>query len=1549
MKTWKRYLAALLVTVLTVGMTSTAFPKQTETVMAADTETTQTLPLDLYAKWRYLEDGTDPAGDSTAEDYNRTCWTLAEFDDSSWKESEDGVEAKFGAKKGVIGSLGTDSDGNDITPTILLNHYYEGTSTTIPTYFFRTTFTIENVSEIGYLVGTLLYDDAAIIYINGTKVTSFDEPTDGFDTNLSYGGSNATAPKTVSFNVPAETLVEGENILAIEIHNSTKSSSDVYFELTSLEVAEVEIVQKAISMTVGSDETERNLTWYANVPGTGKVQYAMKMGDAFPEEYNEVSTTGVASKDTENGAFYSYKAILSVEPNTEYVYRLVNGETVSETYDFTTGAEGDFSFLFVGDPQIGASSTDADTESWANTLNVATTAFPDYSFLLSAGDQVNTASNEEQYAGFLGNDYMTSLATATVIGNHDTGGAAYSEHFNNPNVSEYGTTTAGSDYWFVYNNVLFMCLNSNSTGTDSVAEHKALMEEAIAANPDVDWKIVVFHHSIFSAASHATNSDIISRRTAYVPIFTELDVDVVLMGHDHIYVRTYMMDMLTPVTTDEVEYSVTNPEDEILYVTVNSSTGSKYYDMQSAEYEYAAVKNQEYAPNFSNVQITEDSFKITTYRVNDMSVVDEFAIYREEVDEERIVDSYTVEEAAQYIGKEAPECEEDGFLFAGWYGDSACTTMPLENLDEVTGTVYALFVPSDILNVKAQISSNLGNSVDTDDGTASIRFVTTVDSLNYRQVGFDVSYDRDGDGISNTYTRVSNKVYRSLYAVSATAGDVMQYLPTVFHNQSVYFKACTVTGVTADYYNLEFTVTPFWYTADGVRVDGITVVRTINDGVHSDAEAKLDGSYYEELEDAIEDANAKEEAKVILLNDAEVESQMTISSNVTIQNKTGEDITIYRGSGLAATNMFCVESDATLTILGTDDAESLVLDGRTVETAMTTDLDTLATTTASLITTEGILSVDHATIQYVKGKVQGAAIYNTGTLVVKESVMDSNYTTGGDSVGRGGAIYSTGDVTITDTTFTNNRGYQGATIASYYGTLTLVGTEGNLEKAIFEENISSYNGGGIRSWGGTVNITNYAFSDNHATGSKGGALYADNKAVVNIKDSKFTGNSSVENGGAVGVGGSVSLTLTGTTDRAVFDSNYARNTDTSNDADRGGAIYAGSGTCSIFGYTFRSNYAEHYGGGLYAGATTTLEDCIFASNISDSNGGAAHLAASSTVKNCKFTNNLSALNGGAIFSRYAATTITITGTDEDVAVFAYNVSNAQKTAATGDTSLWGGGAVCASAGVLSVTGYTFTSNSARYSDGGAINFRGTTLTVDDCDFISNTVTKKSSSYDAYGGAIFMNAGTLYLGQNAGCYFNGNKGTNGGAIYFLDGTSYLYDSNFMSNTASWNGGALYLASAATVTVSNNDFTSNTASGRGGAICNEGGTIYVSDSDFISNTAGYEGGAFRMASSGTATFTNGKFENNTANCNGSETGRGGGAVKFNTGTLTIEGYTFSGNTATGGDTYGHDIKMNTTSTLPTLTNCTFNESNVRDSAGTAAAYTDGGGNTLVTDEE
>ena len=582
-----------------------------------------TVMIDQGTSWKYLDDNTDPAAGGALN-----AWTLGAFDDSAWKEAA----GKFGAKRGEL------ADVSGYMPTVLLNQYYEENKD-IPTYFFRTSVTLENISEITSLSGTFYSDDEAAVYINGHEVFSnLSAQPDG--DNLYYSGHGQGAPEEHEISLSAEEcqeyLVEGENVIAVELHNDRETSSDIYFEFESLNANRNEVfetVQKSVILMVGSDETSRNLTWYANVDTAGSVQWAKQsdMQDGlFPAQYNEAAATSIATNDE---GFYSNQATMTnLEENTAYVYRVVNGDTVSQIYTFETGDfdEG-FSFILAGDPQIGAGNTETDTVGWDETLDTAIAQL-DPDFLVSAGDQVNTNNNETQYTGYL-NDALTYLTSATTIGNHDSGSAAYNEHFNLPNEStQLGATTAGTDYWFVYDNTLFMVINSNNRST---AEHKEFLESAIAQNPDVRWKTVVFHHSVYSTASHVDDGDIIERREELPPMLSELDIDVVLMGHDHVYTRTYMMDGTTPDDSQGVQSEVTNPEG-VLYLTANSASGSKYYDIKAPEAAYSAVMDQSYRRTITDIDVTDTSYTMTTYYMDTMEVLDTFTINKIDTDKSEL-------------------------------------------------------------------------------------------------------------------------------------------------------------------------------------------------------------------------------------------------------------------------------------------------------------------------------------------------------------------------------------------------------------------------------------------------------------------------------------------------------------------------------------------------------------------------------------------------------------------------------------------------------------------------------------------------------------------------------------------------------------------------------------------------------------------------------------------------------------------------------------------------------------------------------------------------
>lgn len=665
LKLKKGIAVGLAICILAVVLPVLAATTDINSIVQTVSETTTTI-VDENTVWNYLDDGTDPS----ANDSDRHSWATVGYDDSAWSSAA----GKFGSKNGALSDLG--SDGTYV-PTVLLNLYINGTAApTVPAYFFRTSVDLEE-DATGIVTGTIYYDDSAIIYINGTKVAAF--YADSLTTNLSYGGSNSGTPLKGTFTADATLLKAGKNIIAVEVHNSKNTSSDIWFSATEMVIDPNGEMpkEKNIALTVGVDESERNITWYEPYgESTASVQYAVKNGDAFPSSYTTAEATVASAKD--QGYNYCKATLTNLSEDTDYVYRLVNGENVSQVYTFSTANSGSFGFVFVSDPQLGANTTiganttaaaATDATAWENTLNLAFEKFPEAHFMISAGDQVNSGANEEQYDYYFSPSILPSITTATVMGNHDSV-VNYNQHFNNPNTTSYGmySGSIGADYWYVYNNVLFMNLN---TMNQSTAEHKAFLQEAIDKNPHVLWRVVVFHHSIYSVASHSVDSDIIQRRTELAPVFDELDIDVVLMGHDHTYTRSYMMNGLVPDTTNGVESSVTDPSG-ILYITANSSTGSKYYPLYNANAAYAAVVEETKVPSYSYVQMTPTSFKITTYRTTDDSVLDDFTINKSSAN--------SLSHNPQLVPAKAATCTQDGNIqyyscsCGRYYEDAEATT-----------------------------------------------------------------------------------------------------------------------------------------------------------------------------------------------------------------------------------------------------------------------------------------------------------------------------------------------------------------------------------------------------------------------------------------------------------------------------------------------------------------------------------------------------------------------------------------------------------------------------------------------------------------------------------------------------------------------------------------------------------------------------------------------------------------------------------------------------------------------------------------------------------
>ena len=435
-------------------------------------------------------------------------------------------------------------------------------------------------------------------------------------------------------------------VSATDVESQTEPQS-VTMSAETADAAGDELVVDSLTVNIGATEDCLGITWYDTSDQAAVLHFA---GKDYTAEVKQASKTGY---------YVNHVDLSGLKPSTKYTYTIsVDGKTSKEyTYETPAFGSDSFSFAAVGDPQLYYKSLDANIEGWTKTVNEVLSDGTDYSFLFSLGDQINEyyaadGSNlskvEAEYSGFFNNESLSSIALATLVGNHDNGNNStlYTEHFQMPGVTSYGQNKEGDgDYSFTYGGVQFMVLNTSNL---SIAEHKTFLEETLKKNPNANWNVVCFHKSMYSVAKHVTEEDIVTLRNGLSPIFKELGIDVVLQGHDHVYARSYIMggkDGMTADVQKNADGTALNDIYEpngVQYVTLNSGSGSKFYSITNEAFTYTAVQNQEKVPNYSKVSVTPDTFTVTTYRTSDQSVVDTFTLHKKAESKELNVEDLVV-------------------------------------------------------------------------------------------------------------------------------------------------------------------------------------------------------------------------------------------------------------------------------------------------------------------------------------------------------------------------------------------------------------------------------------------------------------------------------------------------------------------------------------------------------------------------------------------------------------------------------------------------------------------------------------------------------------------------------------------------------------------------------------------------------------------------------------------------------------------------------------------------------------------------------------------
>jgi hypothetical protein len=178
---------------------------ETGTVTITDNEPATLVPAG--ATWKYLDNGSNQG----------TAWRQAGFNDSGWLSGEAQLGYGDGGEATVVG-------------------YGPSASSKYITTYFRLTFAVADPSLYSALTLSLLRDDGAVVYLNGSEIIRSNMPTGTitYKTRASSIVSGAAESKFFDFTLDPDLLVTGTNVLAVEVHQQVASSSDISFDLKLL-------------------------------------------------------------------------------------------------------------------------------------------------------------------------------------------------------------------------------------------------------------------------------------------------------------------------------------------------------------------------------------------------------------------------------------------------------------------------------------------------------------------------------------------------------------------------------------------------------------------------------------------------------------------------------------------------------------------------------------------------------------------------------------------------------------------------------------------------------------------------------------------------------------------------------------------------------------------------------------------------------------------------------------------------------------------------------------------------------------------------------------------------------------------------------------------------------------------------------------------------------------------------------------------------------------------------------------------------------------------
>ncbi|MBK8001698.1 MAG: immunoglobulin domain-containing protein [Verrucomicrobia bacterium] len=337
----------------------------TITVLQREPDPALVTLISTGAVWKYLDTGIDPGSE----------WTLLEFDDAVWGTGQ--AELGYG-------------DAAEERPEATVLSFGSDANQKFPTYYFRHTFDVTNAAAVTALSLRVMRDDGVIVYLNGTEVFRDNLPG-GQITFTNFALKSVVDEDEFTFHeatVPVGLLVEGTNVVAVEIHQVDAGSSDISFdfELIASRPDAPIIVTQPSDQTLGIGQTaEFSVTANGTLPMT--YQWFKNSLNAIPGATNATLTIPNVQLGDEGSYSVAVANVAGTTRSVPAILRVLNAPTFEsgpQSVTVLAGGSAAFSAVVSGAGQL--------SYRWFYNTNTELPGFNTPTIILSGVDLTNAGT-----------------------------------------------------------------------------------------------------------------------------------------------------------------------------------------------------------------------------------------------------------------------------------------------------------------------------------------------------------------------------------------------------------------------------------------------------------------------------------------------------------------------------------------------------------------------------------------------------------------------------------------------------------------------------------------------------------------------------------------------------------------------------------------------------------------------------------------------------------------------------------------------------------------------------------------------------------------------------------------------------------------------------------------------------------------------------------------------------------------------------------------------------------------------------------------------------